>query len=420
MSRNVILVTLDSLRADHCGFGGYHRETTPTLDQMANDGFVFDSVMSPGPNTFESMPAIITGCFLPTDDSSDLPEFEARRQRISEHLTKRYTIQEYFSDRGYSTAAFTPNPFTSRQFGFDIGFDHFEDFIDASNSKIEPGFEKSFLYNALYSWINREREFKPWQTFYDQVISWINNVEEPYFLWILLMDTHNPFFIPSEYRKYSKKTWELSANWRQAWKGSTADKIFDLHNKLVALYDDAVRYADAFIGELNRDASDTDPVIMVHADHGEALNEHGVYGHLQPHYLYEENIHVPLIVSNISETDTVSQPISALHIPQILAQLARPSPDIDSTIDGITDPVVFSYTAKGGRYAVRLGCWKLIREQSGSRTLFNLQNDPTETNDISEEFNTVTDALTTAGRHRFSEGERERTRIKNTIATESL
>jgi arylsulfatase len=116
--RNIVLITVDSLRADHCGFMGYDQDTTPYLDTLADESVVFDRAIAPAPFTKQSMPAIFTGQYhTPTRDDYE------------DHVRKRDTIAERLSRRGYSTAGFSPNPFASRNFGYDDGFDLFEDFF---------------------------------------------------------------------------------------------------------------------------------------------------------------------------------------------------------------------------------------------------------------------------------------------------
>lgn len=420
MDRNVILVTLDSLCVDHCGHGGYDRETTPTLDRMAADGVSFETAIAPGPNTFESMPVIMTGGYpVPVSEDDFGNGFAARRSRISRHMDTRTTLAERFKQRGYSTAAFTPNPFTSRDFGFDTGFDHFEDFIEGEDDhRFKPGFtSNSYLFNILYNWKRGEREFRSWESFYDQVQRWIESSSEPYFVWILLMDTHNPFLIPSEHHEYSSKLWELFANWRNLWLDTPVKQFVDLDTRLVDLYDDSVRYTDAFLDRLTDDI-DSETALAVHADHGEAFGEHGVYGHLDPHYLYEENVRVPLVLSNVDSTATVSEPFSLRHLPQILTTMSNPDADIDTFLDTFRDHRPVSRTRVGGRAAVRDASKKLIVDGSIDH-LFDLASDPNEQQPLTLDEADGTETLVST-RDRFLSSQCEKQRICNATSTLDL
>ncbi|RXK46949.1 sulfatase [Halorientalis pallida] len=328
---NIVLVTIDSLRADHCGFVGYEKDTTPTMDRMAESGTVFENAIAPGPATPESMPAIFTGQY-PVDRETDADsELTARRERIRHHMEARDTLPEKLSRLGYETGAFTPNPFTSRHFGFDQGFDHFEDFMDEANrgalyQKVFQGFlEDSGLSSMARVFMNmwqREEVFKPWESYYDDAIEWIRDAEEPYFLWVFLMDAHNPYMSSDEYRSQSRLS-EFHANfefWRQSHETPFSDSM---HEKLVTAYDDSIRYSDAFLERLRRDLAEDDPAIVIHGDHGEAFGEHGSYGH-EP-YLYPENVHVPLVVDGVEDTE-ISEPFSLRNLPGLLGSIAEDEP----------------------------------------------------------------------------------------------
>nr|WP_231754411.1 sulfatase [Halapricum sp. CBA1109] len=348
---NVVLVTIDSLRADHCGHYGYEQATTPTLDAMAEAGVDYEAAISPGPATPESMPVVFTGEW-PVDRGGDGTELERRRERISAHMEARTTLPERMQDRGYETAAFTPNPFTSRHFGFDGGFDHFQDFMDEQNrGRLYKSVFQGFLEESSVSSLARvflnfwqgEEVFKPWESYYDEVIEWTRQAEEPYFLWVFLMDAHNPYMSSAEYRTQSKLR-EFRANvefWRQSHETPFSETM---EERLVRAYDDSIRYSDAFLGRLRRDLSEDDPVVAVHGDHGEAFGEHGTYGH-EP-YLHAENVHVPFVVEGL-ESDTIAEPTSLRELPGILTGIANGEDDATSP----TEPPV-AYTRDGTAVAV--------------------------------------------------------------------
>ena len=324
---NLVLVTVDSLRADHCGFMGYGRDTTPTLDRMANEGLVFENAIAPGPATPESMPAVFTGQYPVERENATGSDLSARRERIRQHMEARDSLPEMLSRRGYRTAAFTPNPFTSRHFSFDQGFDRFQDFMDESNrsrfyEQVFQGFlaesPVSSMARVLLNLWQREEVFKPWESYYEEAIEWVRSGEKPYFLWVFLMDAHNPYMSSPEYRTQS--WWrEFHANfefWRQSHETPFSPSI---HDRLVTAYDDAVCYSDAFLERLLDDLVDDDPVVAVHGDHGEAFGEHGTYGH-EP-YLYDENVHVPLVFSGLKDQQ-VTAPVSLRSLPEILCRIS--------------------------------------------------------------------------------------------------
>ncbi|EMA44811.1 sulfatase [Halococcus saccharolyticus] len=328
---NIVLVTVDSFRADHCSFMGYEHETTPALDVMAEEGAVFTNAIAPGPTTPESLPATMTGTYPTGAGSGD--ELASTRTEIRDHVLAHDTLAEKLSRRGYATGAFTPNPWTSRYFGFDRGFDRFEDFMgdDLSSSiwsrMLEEGGSKALAATRLVlSWMQRENVFKPWSAMYDDIVSWAQRAEKPYFLWVFLLDVHFPYLTGDTYRSQSR--WrEYEANLRLYLEDQHTPYSPRVHEQLVTAYDDSIRYTDAFFERLRSDVEDT--VIVVHGDHGEAFGEHGTYTH--QHQLYRENIHVPLVVSGVPSR-RIDRPISLRAIPRLLTGIAETGavPDIEN------------------------------------------------------------------------------------------
>lgn len=367
---NVVLVTVDSLRADHCSFMGYERETTPALDGLAADGLVFENAVAPGPSTPESMPAVFTGghAVNGTGDGG----IDTVRDRIRHHMAVRETLAEKLSRRGYATAAFTPNPFTSRFFGFGRGFDHFQDFMGSVvRRKYGRLFQRFFKVNEVTSLLRllgnfwqRQEVFKPWEAYYEDAVDWTRTADRPYFLWLHLMDPHIPYLPPRAYR--SQRGWETYyANYR-FWR-ENKESAFDptLHERLVTAYDDSIRYVDAFFERLRADV-DSETVVVVHGDHGEAFGEHGTYGH-EP-YLYEENIHVPFVVSP-ARSRVIETPVSLCRLPTLLARLA------DGRGMGPPDtPFAVSRTRRGRKTALRGRQLKYIDNESDGE-LYNLARD---------------------------------------------
>ena len=366
---NVVLVTVDSLRADHCSFAGYDRETTSALDRLAAEGLVFENAVAPGPSTPESMPAVFTGHRI--TDRERRFDVAGRRGSIRRHMTVRDTFPEALSRAGYATAGFTPNPFTSRYFGFDRGFDRFEDFLDSFVRRTYRRlFERLFgggdlvaaIRMALNLW-QREEVFKPWEAYYDEAIEWCRRAEEPYFLWLHTMDAHVPYIAGGAYRSQHWTT-TLRANyrfWRED-KKSAFDPV--LHDRLLTAYDDSIRYTDALLERLHSDLGDA--IVVVHGDHGEAFGEHGTYGH-EP-YLYEENVHVPFVVGDMSTRERVparpvSQPVSLCVLPRLLASVGADGVAFDSE----AGEFAVSRTRHGNRIALRGQTLKYIRNEDEDR-----------------------------------------------------
>ena len=388
--RNVVLVTIDCLRADHCSFMGYERETTPTLDAMASDGIVFENAIAPGPSTSESMPAIFSGSY-PSARPGDGDVIDERISRIRPHMQSRRTLAEAFSEAGYATAGFSPNPFTTRYFGFQAGFDRYEDFLDGSHGRlyehlIEGRLSNSELFmplRVLFNWLQKEEVFKTWEQYYDDLLEWTAGTSRPYFLWVHLMDVHHPYLASREDR--SSPLWKnMYANWRlraQDYEPPFAEWV---DSELVTAYDDSIAYADRFLAELTDDLAGDDPVVVVSSDHGESFGEHDAYEHhggafgqhgeQEYHsYLYEENIHVPLVVGNVDRDETVSDPFSLRRLSDLFG-LERNGPLIQTDV---TDDFVRARTIEGSGMAVRGEHWKYIDDGDRER-VFDLREGETE------------------------------------------
>lgn len=369
--RNVILVTVDSLRADYCGFMGNPRDTTPALDRLAADGVAFENAIAPGPSTTQSVPSIFTG-IDPVERAVDSKSgFEGRRQHFAPHLRARDTIPEWLSRQGYTTGGFTPNPYTSRYLGFEKGFDYFEDFITDSRSSVYDRLFSGFVRDSTVltlsrmfaNWAQREEVFKPWEAYYGLLDEWLSRAPEPYFLWVHLMDPHFPFLVNREFRSQSaldmyRANWEF---WEKIREGGTLTP--EQHQRVVTAYEDTVRYTDAFVKRLYEHTVDDDPVLIVHSDHGEGFGEHGEYGHGSD--LYQENIHVPFVVGGV-ESETVEGPVTLRDMPALIDMLRT-----GGSPAHLQRAVVSSTTLGCDNVAVVGDSWKYL-SRSGEGQLYDI------------------------------------------------
>ena len=330
--RNIVLVTLDALRADHCGFMGYKRNVTPNIDNLARKGLYFMNAISPSTATPTSMIGIFTGKHSSVDITKSTPGRGASFKPWRNELQQRTTLAQALLKRGYSTAAFVPNPFASSLFGFNKGFEYFQDFLltskkSRSKSRYISIFEKHLGGGIIASYLRiirnfmaKEEVFKPWESYYNDITSWIERTREPFFLWVLILDTHHPYLPKRNFRKYSKITDMYYYNLKLETHKLKTNPCYDKERKkLINLYDDTIRYADAFVGKLVKDLRDKNPIFIIHSDHGEGFCEHGYYSH--PPYLYEESIHVPLIIFGANQKGQINEPVSLLGIPSTILEL---------------------------------------------------------------------------------------------------
>lgn len=415
--RNIVLITLDALRADHCGYMGYERDTTPTMDRMAEEGLAFERAVAPGTNTPSSMSGIFTGEHS-QQDVSFAPAEEWRRE-----LGQRRTIADRLSSMGYATGAVHPQVHASRHFGFDSGFDHFEDFLPDHGERsvyswilerVFGGDDRFGTLRNLRSLLFREEALKPWEAYYDRMLDWIRSAEEPFFFWTLLPDTHFPYLPPASHRRWSSRLDMYRANYAcYSLIGETGVDIPpETRQRMIDIYDDAIRYSDAFIERLWEDLAEFDPVFIIHADHGEAFGKHGFYGHL-PHP-YEEVTHVPLVVANAGRPKRVGRPFSLLELPSLIQQLAETGEDkiSDDASKWVTTKIVRDGDPVS---ALRFGSWKYIRDDGAE--LYHLDEDPREQTDVTTSHRTLGNVFEDIVQQR-QQTDRERQLIRDVLTAE--
>lgn len=391
---NIVMVTADSLRADHCGFIDAGTDLTPNLTALAEDGTVFESAVSPGPRTPTSVPEMLTGEILPHGAPGSYSEYVSR---FANHLKRHQTLPERLSELGYTTVAFSANPWTSTRCGVDEIFDEFYDVAttdpnvveDVANS-LAAGTAVPTLGDWFAQWRQRRGFFSQWPTFFDEVRETLRRVPEPYFVWIFLLDTHNPYLVPRRDRVESSTVGMYYGLIRgnalithdSEFSNFGSELPSSVETRIRRAYRDTVRSVDRFALELLTVVDGTDTVVVINSDHGEAFNEHGTYGHQQA--LYEENVHVPLLVRGPDGDDgqSISRPISLRTLPQLLEAYARDSASVRP--EEWTEPSVIARSEGGSKIAVRTEDRKYIRTGDGAE-LYDLTDDPGERRNIVNE-----------------------------------
>ncbi|MGH9471594.1 MAG: sulfatase-like hydrolase/transferase [Terriglobales bacterium] len=244
---NLILITLDTVRADHLGVYGDARAHTPALDALARQGMWFAHAYTTVPLTLPSHAAILTGTYPFDNGVRSQPGF-----RLGDRLPTLATLLDH---AGYATAAVLGSSILDRRFGLARGFQDYDDHIAGAAVEEYAGLPASKrsaaeVVNLGRAWLERERRQTP---------------NKPFFLWLHFYDAHLP---------YVKRA------------------------GFAASYDGEVAYIDSQIGRLIADlkrAGLYDPsAIVVVADHGEGLGDHGESTH--GFFIYNSTIHVPLIV----------------------------------------------------------------------------------------------------------------------------
>lgn len=328
---NVILLTVDALRADHLSCYGYDRATTPCLDRLAENGAHFLNAFSASSHTREAVPALLTGR-APSEATND--GFALVADTIATHLT----------DTDCATGAFHSNPYASRAYGFDRDFDRFDDDLRLGGSKVIALAQRAF--DKL-----RRRHYAPAETINERALDWMDSQDGRVFLWNHYMDPHGPYDPPTDYRRAFYDEPNSRRDPQKLYKRAAVTdpkSITDEERReMIDHYDGEIRYVDAcigeFLGSLEKRGALDDSLVIVTADHGDAFGEHGYYGH--PRYLHDELVHVPMIArsSGLSNAE-IEVPMSTLDVvPTILSFVGSERGDLPgvSIADVVDDPSRF-------------------------------------------------------------------------------
>jgi arylsulfatase A-like enzyme len=401
--RDILLVTVDSLRADHLSCYGYDRETTPRVDSLAESGNLFENAFAHAGTTRQSFPSILT---------SSYPHMYGGYERISE---RRTLVSELLADCGYYTAAFHSNPFLSTEFGYNRGFDTFFDsmskptFTARLRQAVKRNLDDEGLLFRFLKWgFDRTEEkvgvevgsaYEDAEDITDRAIETVSSVDDsPLFLWIHYMDVHHPYLPPEECQKTlhdssisHRRAVQLRRKMLEDPEGITETE----RQELIDLYDAEIRYTDREIGRLLDAAErerDDDPVVVVTADHGEEFGDHGGYSHNTHH---DEGIHVPLIVDDGQGNGRYDEIVGLLDIAPTLIDYAggdQPKTFHGYSLRRLIANEEWSRNAVIGEWGesnpgernflYRSTEWKYMQWADGTEELYNLQTDPGERNNV--------------------------------------
>ncbi len=391
---NVILITIDCLRFDHLGCYGYSRNTSPNIDNLASQGALFLEAISNGGRTPDSFPSIL---------ASQLPPIDSKE--YEQIMQQSLTLAELLRDAGYQTVAFHDNPFLSRFYHYNNGFDIFEDNLGIEDGDNQQGIKHLLsgkvdilmkmkirlksIFNLLLFLLEKRNDITA-EKLTNQAISQLNTSSNSFFLWLHYMDTHHPYLPPLEYvdkvcnRHISKfQLVSLYAKQLKSLKGSYADRIKQFSpagiDTLVDLYDANIRYVDDNIGVLLNNLRDNfeNTVIVITADHGDAFGEHDTLGHSST--LYDELLHVPLIIAGqgIKAGAVVNEPVELIDLAPTITALVGFSnvknfhgrnllPVIEGNL-GIAEGIITTRLIPESQQRVisyRTTSWKYIRTES--------------------------------------------------------
>ena len=375
---SVVLITLDSTRVDHLSCYGYERETTPRLDAFAERAVRFRRAWSTSSWTLPAHASLFTGLYpsrhgahYDRDGAAVLGNVVglpvARHVRAGKLAEDIPTLAELLAERGYRTAAFVAGPWLHRSFGLLRGFEVKDDRVASFGGR--PAHE---ITRSAVAWIQR---LAP---------------EQPYLLFANYFDPHAPYEPVQSYPDLPRAGEPFVADYESLMRG-TATLDLDERAVLRDRYDAEIRVMDHELGRLleivlARPAGQH-TLVVVTADHGEALGAEGRFGH--GFWLSEELVRVPLIVRYPNDRDAGTwreEPVQLVDVlPLVAKELGIPLPD---DVEGVAPgrrQVAFAELYREATAALRFGDaydrdlqaairWphKLLRVDDGSETLLRL------------------------------------------------
>lgn len=378
---NVILIVVDTLRADHVGCYGYKRETTPNIDRLAEESIVFKQAISAAPWTAPSLACLMTS------KSPAVMGYTHDAPKLDQEIL---TLAEIFKKNRYVSKGIISHVFVSSSFGFDQGFDSY----DQENAK-GHGHVSSLSIT-------------------EKAISFIEETQgDRFFLFLHYFDPHYNFILHEDFNFYPDYDGPLHSGQslireirKIAWSLSAEDIEY-----LKALYDSEIRFTDFHLGILFEQLKEKDlydnTLIVVTSDHGEEFCERGDFwiGHTKT--LYQELIHVPLILKLPGQRTQkiVDQSVGLIDLmPTLIHYLSLDVPrdyecegEIIDLENGrrMNQKGILSETYRRARLrsVVKEG-WKLILDLAqGNNKLFNLSEDPREIQNLVSDMDEKSRAL---------------------------
>lgn len=316
---NILIIVLDTLRADHLSHDGYPRKTSPNLDQLAQRGLRFRSAIAPSSWTLPVHASLLTGQY----------QFEHGAGRDVWSGAQR-SLPQVLAERGYRTAAVSAN---THYFGRREGFGaHFHRFYDYFHS-LEDMFLRTFYGRKIEQFVLSHMGVEDYPSrklapeVNQQALGWLaRDTDKPFFLVLNYFDTHDPYVPPQPWRSMfsTQKNPGGIINGKQL---RVAPKLTpeQLQGEIDA-YDGAIAFVDDAVGKLLAEMEKRgllrNTIVVVTSDHGESLGEHGLFFHRNA--LYRELIRVPLIFvwpGKLPEGKVVDVPVTLASVPATLMEM---------------------------------------------------------------------------------------------------
>ena len=425
-SPNVILITMDTTRADHISCYGYYRKTTPNIDNLADESLLFKNAYSTASWTLPAHASIFTGLYPSKHGAHG--RMDVSLYDLGGKLNDKFiTLAEVLQEKGYKTAGVIGGPYCSSHFGLAQGFNYYNEELHNIQSdlthfmlykiigKFVPLMDFAHLYG--YSGARTAEQIN------NAVFDWLeDNHSHPFFLFVNYFDPHGPFAALPPYNtlyegknkeiiktvggksaiNYTKREWPFI---QSVLKG---DRALSEKEKahFISQYDGKIAYLDFHMGRLFQKLKSLEifdkTMIIVTGDHGESFGEHELVFHNLA--VYDNLLKVPMVIKyplSLKITGVVEYPVSLTDVmPEILKMIGYPAPDLiqgtalsDKRRQGIIaenyrqkffvnlSPERFDRNLK----TIIKDNFKYIWASNGKNELYNLNNDPNELQNLVNE-----------------------------------
>ena len=405
---NVILITLDTVRADHLSLFGYERETSPNLQRLAREAAVYSDALSTGNMTLSSHASMFTGLY----PSWHRAIYENDHGRILDE--KVPTLAEILSDKGYESVGIVSNfSFLAHTFGLDRGFSYQD---SAPPVQMLGGRRAFLLRDQPRRWLGRLVE--PWK--YQRVsraaeeitnaglaaITRETSQGKNFFLFLNYMDAHWPYLPPGRFATLYPGR-DRHFRYTQAQKEVLSEQrlLSDQERQtLISQYDGAIAYMDWSLGELFNQLKQRglydNSLLIVTSDHGEAFGDKALLGHALA--VYQDEIRVPLLIKYPHSTSgqIVNEPVSLVDLlPTVLDALGyEPPPGIQGksllrrapgdprylVSEGFPSSASTKWSPRfqGTQRAIVSGSMKFLESSQGVKELYDISRDPNELHNL--------------------------------------
>ncbi|WP_337175629.1 sulfatase [Paludisphaera sp.] len=411
-SPNVLLLVLDTVRAESLSLYGYHRDTTPNLNRLAARAVRFDQARSTAPWTLPSHASMFTGRWPHELNVGEKKPLDGTYPTLAEAL----------SSRGYATGGFIANTFFCNQwFGLGRGFRHYDDFYEEQESvSVAEALRCSSLgrlaVKALPDSLGGvERRRKDAARINGAFLNWLDGEgggDRPFFAFLNYFDAHGPFIPPDGFeRPFGRPAADAEEEAMiREWDVRSRAGVTDAHLALARdSYDDCLAYLDQQVGrlfdELERRGILDETLVIVTSDHGEGLGEHDLIGHGRS--LYDQETRVPLLIflpRGERGGESVAEAVSIRDIPATVldvlgldgpafpgASLAR-RPTAEAPVltevrikDAVSKNPARPPAWRGPMAAVIADGFSYIRNADGREELYDVLADPAQLRDLAPE-----------------------------------